>query len=110
MKIIEITNKQITFDNECYLTYGHEMDCCEHNYADFIQLEDTGIEDEEFEFNENMFELCEHGFRLVAKNNNKYFIPCYSVQNGWYSTELDIYLNCKKIQFKFNLKCKLECS
>ena len=106
MKIIKITEEQITFDNGCYLTYEHEQNCCEHNYADFSQLEDTGIENEEFTFSENIFELCEHGFRLVANSGNKYFIPCFSYQNGYYSTNLDIIFNCKNSKYIIYIACE----
>lgn len=108
MKIIKITSEEICFDNGNYLTYSHNIDCCENNYADFSQLKDTGIENEEFEFSEKMFELeNECGFRLVANSGNKYFIPCYSCQNGYYSSDLDIIFQCKTGQFIVNIDCKL---
>lgn len=107
MKIIKITNEEILFDNDCYLTYYHDQQCCEHNYADFTQLEDTGIENEEFEFSENMFEFENYeGFRLVAKSGNKYFVPCYSHQNGYYSTDLDIVFKNGIKEYTVNICCK----
>lgn len=107
MKIIKITDEEILFDNGCKLTYYHDQDCCEHNYADFTQLEDTGIENEEFEFSEKMFEFEDgEGFRLVAKSGNKYFIPCYSRQNGWYSCGLDIIFENTIGQYIVGICCK----
>lgn len=107
MKIILITDEEILFDNGCKLTYYHTADCCEHNYADFTQLEDTGIENEEFEFNTKMFEFKDgEGFRLVAKSGNKYFVPCYSCQNGYYSSDLDIIFNNRTGKYIVNINCK----
>lgn len=109
MKITKITDEKIIFDNGCFLTYDHNQDCCEHNYADFSQLEDTGIEEEEFEFNEKMFEFIdEEGFRLVAKSGNKYFIPCYSYQNGYYSSNVAIIFDNGIGQYKVYVECQLE--
>ena len=108
MKIIKITDEEIIFDNGCYLTYAHNPDCCEYNYADFSQLEDTCIEDEEFEFSEKMLEFeCDYGFRLVAKSGNKYFIPCYSCQNGYYSNTLDIIFKGEKGEYISNIECDI---
>lgn len=108
MKIIKITDEEILFDNGCKLTYYHDQDCCEDNYADFTQLEDTGIENEEFEFNTKMFEFKdEEGFRLVAQSGNKYFVPCYSCQNGWYSSGLDIIFTNGIGKYMVGIDCKV---
>ena len=48
MKIKLITDDYILFDNGSKITFDHDQDCCEYNYADFAQLADTGIEQEDF--------------------------------------------------------------
>ena len=107
MKIIKITDEEILFVNGCKLTYYHEQDCYEHNYADFTQLEDTGIENEEFEFNTKMFEFKDgEGFRLIAQSGNKYFVPCYSYQNGYYSSDLNIIFDNGIDKCIVNINCK----
>lgn len=93
MKIKKITNEYILFDNGSKITFDHYQDCCEYNYADFEQLEDTGIEQEEFR-EPLIFESVDSGFRFGNKGK-MYFVPCYSDQNGWYTTEVDIYYNGK---------------
>ena len=40
MKIKEVNTNYILFDNGSRITFDHEQDCCETNYADFEQLED----------------------------------------------------------------------
>lgn len=92
MKIIEINENHILFDNGYKITFGHCPDCCEWNYADFEQLDDLA---RETEFEENLiFEIVEGiGFRFGDNKYNMFFIPCYSNQNGYYSNDIDIYFN-----------------
>lgn len=44
MKIKEVNTNHILFDNGSRITFDHEQDCCETNYADFEQLEDLALE------------------------------------------------------------------
>ena len=92
MKIVEITNEHIKFNNGNVIHYDHEQDCCEWNYADFEQLDDLG---RNTEFDENLdFEFVEDcGFRFGNQPYKMFFIPCYSEQNGYYSTDINIYYN-----------------
>ena len=61
-----ITEKEIHFTNKKRITYNHIRDCCEHNYADFKQVEDIALE---YEFTEPLqFEIIEnYGFRFGNK-------------------------------------------
>ena len=89
MKIIEITEVDITFDNGNRIWFDHKQDCCEHNYADFKQIDDLALEQE---FDEDLkFESCPNsGFRF-GNEGRMVFVPCYSSQNGYYSTWINIY-------------------
>lgn len=95
MRITEYENGKIVFDNGNEITYDHVQDCCEDNYADFIQLDDLA---KETEFDEDLkFEaLDELGFRF-GNEGKMFFIPCYSVQNGYYSSDVDIFYNGKHV-------------
>ena len=93
MKIKIITDEYILFDNGSKITFDHEQDCCEYNYADFLQLEDTGVEQEEFK-EPLTFESLDNGFRFGNKGK-MYYVPCYSSQNGYYTYDVDIYYNGK---------------
>lgn len=94
-KIKEITDEYIRFTNGGKITYEHEQDCCEDNYADFEQIDDLA---KQYEFQgELIFEKTEDtGFRFGDKRC-MFFVPCYSEQNGYYSNELSIYHNNKKV-------------
>lgn len=102
MRIIEITEEHILFDDGNEITYNHKQDCCEHNYADFKQLDDLGRHTD-FDVNLIFEEVKGSGFRFGNLNGKMFFVPCYSLQNGYYSDDVDIYLNSKtvlKIQAK----------
>lgn len=68
MKIKEVNTNYILFDNGSRITFDHEQDCCETNYADFEQLEDLALE-YKFE-NDLIFEVVpENGFRFGRKEH-----------------------------------------
>lgn len=101
MKIKEITEDYILFDNGNKITYDHEQDCCENNYADFGQLDDLAL-DEEFDENLEFEAVEESGFRFGNQPNKMYFVPCYSCQNGYDTDELGIY-------YKNEIECHFSC-
>ena len=97
MKILKLENNKLYFTNGDVISYDHEQDCCEHNYADFEQLDDLAYT---IEFNTPLeFEAVDNaGFRFGNKGN-MVFVPCYSEQNGYYSSWVDIYYNGEKVLF-----------
>jgi hypothetical protein len=102
MKIVEVTHEYIEFDNGSMITFDHVQDCCEHNYADFKQIEEQALETE---FDEELiFEAVEgSGFRFGSKGTPMFFVPCYSEQSGYYSFDVEIYYNGKQV---LNLECE----
>lgn len=97
MKIVGVINDTLKFDNNSNITYTHTQDCCENNWADFSQLEDMAFE---VEFDENLIfeEVKGSGFRF-GSGYNMFFVPCYSDQNGYYTSEIEIWYNgeCKLV-------------
>ena len=95
MKILNITDEAIIFDNGKMITYDHDQDCCEHNYADFKQLDFIA---REYKFIEPIiFEAVQDsGFRF-GDSCSMFFVPCYSEQNGYYSSAIDIYYDRKQV-------------
>lgn len=104
MKIVQITDERIIFDNGYILKYYHEQDCCEHVYADFKILNTynlstkTGkeINIKEINFEEDIQHLIEGikdtGFNMISKIGEKFFVPCYNEQNGYYGSDLELIL------------------
>lgn len=91
MKIKEITSEYIKFDNGEGITFEHCQDCCEDNYADFEQLDDIARATE-FESPLQFEKVDNAGFRF-GNEGRMFFVPCYSDQNGYYSSDLQIYYN-----------------
>lgn len=93
MRIKEITVEHILFDNGNEITFDHVQDCCESNYADFEQIDTAGRNHDYDE--ELVFEFVEDGGFRFGDGNFMTFIPCYSVQNGYYTDWIDIYYKGK---------------
>ena len=103
MKIVKVNDEAIIFDNGNEITFEHCTDCCEWNYADCEQLDDLA---RVYDFNTKhlFFEAVEEqGFRFGDNPWRMFFVPCYSSQNGYYSSDIDIYLNGEQ---KLNFYCK----
>lgn len=95
-KIISVNEEQILFDDGCKITFDHSQDCCECNYADFEQLDDLA---RAHNFNTSKMTFMksgDHGF-IFGDNRRMFFVPCYSVQNGYYTTAVDIYFNGQRV-------------
>ena len=108
MKISEVNCEfgRIYFDNGNYIEISHDRDCCENNYADLEQLEDSALD---FDFPEKLvFEnVREHGFRF-GDGKTMFFIPCYSKQNGYYSSKVTIsYWNKQRFAEEYEIDCEL---
>lgn len=102
MKIKEVTDECILFDNGNKIHFDHRYDCCEYNYADFSILDEHHI-NYRVDFSEDLtFKFVDGvGFMFGSKdkweNDRWIFIPCYSDQNGYYTDEIDIYYNDTKV-------------
>ncbi len=100
MKIKEIKDDRILFDNSAELTYYHDQRCCEQVYADFENIQVltrigvNSINSNNLEFDENLLSKIEFqkdvGFTIEDNNGIKLFVSCYNRQNGWYSSSLSL--------------------
>ena len=106
MRIVKIEENELIFDNGNCISADHVRDCCEWNYADFPQLDD---EARAYDYDEDIsFEEVENcGFRF-GDSRRKFFVPCYSEQNGYYSSDLDITYSDSHghIINTFNINCE----
>lgn len=96
MKIKEITDYTIVFDNGNIISYEHVPEWCECNYADFAQTDDIARMTE-FDEDLDFEEVPEAGFRFGNNDGRMFFVPCYSDQNGYYSSDVSIYYNGKRV-------------
>ena len=96
MKIVEVTFEHILFDNGSKITYDHEPDCCESNYADFEQLDDIAWAYNYDAQNMQFKAIKDCGFQF-GDNRRMFFVPCYSEQNGYYSSDIEIYYKGERV-------------
>lgn len=97
MKIQQVTDEAIIFDNGNSITFDHEQDCCEYNYADFSILNENVV-NYNYDFKENLKFRAVEGMGFKFGSDGRWiFIPCYSEQNGYYTEEIDIYYNGKQV-------------
>ena len=101
MKISKVDEYSIRFDNGNFICFHHTQNCCEHNYADFSQLEELAF-DTEFDEPLSFEKVDMNGFRFGNKGK-MFFVPCYSDQNGYYSSSLNIIYNGVRV---FKLECE----
>jgi len=91
MHIVKIDEYGITFDNGSKITCDHEQEGGEDNFADFEQVDDLA-RDYNFEPEIKFEEVKNAGFRF-GDSRRMFFIPCYSVQSGYYCSAVDIYMD-----------------
>lgn len=99
---VKVDEYVLVFDNGNCIIYEHDQDCCEHNYADFTQLEEAA-RDYDFDVNLIFEKVDNYGFRFGDKNR-MFGVPCYSDQSGYYTTQLNIYYVTKKLGLSAQLR------
>ncbi len=77
----------VEFSDGSVLVDLHEQDCCENVYADFSNL-DSDIMSYDFKGRIEI-KAAKHGFKF-GDGRRWFFVPCYNVQNGYYSDNLSI--------------------
>ena len=103
-RLLKIEDERIIFEGGHCLSFDHEQDCCENNYADFSVFEDyvgkffVNADKVQIRFVDGSGFLLE-GFMddLICSYQWPIFVPCYSEQNGYYTTDISIYWDGKKI-------------
>ena len=100
MRILRVEEEKIVFTNGDTITFSHEQDCCDCNYADFSILNPNVINyDFDFSYPLEFESIEELGFKF-GSDGRWIFIPCYSEQNGYYTSEIDIYYTHNEITYK----------
>ena len=95
-KIKQVSGAMILFEDGSKITYDHDRDCCEDNYADFEQIDDIAM-NTDFDTNNMLFESVDGSGFSFGNENKMFFVPCYSDQNGYYTDHIDIYYNNKVV-------------
>lgn len=108
IKLTKFDDEMIYFSDGSTISYHHDQDCCECNYADFSVLENyKDLLDKEWDdFTVGPIDGTGIMLTLIGHNEFGILIPCYSDQNGYYSTDLDILVNRPDSKgYELNLEC-----
>lgn len=101
IKLTKFDDEMVYFSDGSTISYSHDQECCECNYADFSVLENyKNLLDKEWD-DFTVGPIDGTGIMLTLIGHNEFgipitpgiLIPCYSEQNGYYSANLDISVN-----------------
>ena len=92
-KLTKISDEGINFENT-HISHEHIQDCCEEVYADWNSLKDQPIMTLEKIIQVDFVMVKNSGIVLDLFNQDyqkySFFVPCYNVQNGYYSNDLKL--------------------
>lgn len=91
IKIIKVAKNYIAFENDFFLSYYHDQDCCEQHYLDFQHLSVKDFEGLKFDLTKEFFrKIPSYGIELIPIEGWGVKIPAYSNNNGYYSDNLSL--------------------
>lgn len=95
-----IEEEGILFSDGTRLFTDHEQDCCEQVYADWKYLMPSDVEGLKEITGLEVFVVENAGIRLSFSHPNTLshpiFVPCYNIQNGYYSSDLSLCFGSKE--------------
>lgn len=104
VKVSEVHDDEILFENGYKLYSQHDTECCEEHYMYCGDLTTTDFEALEFDLEGVFFERIEgFGIALLPVNGHPVRIPCHAYNNGYYSDELVLVLEGNKIYKSFDI-------
>jgi len=94
MKVVEIKDECIVFQDGAKLFSSHDQDCCENHYLDFTYISIDDFDGLEFDLTtDNFFErIKDYGIRLIPIIGHPVSIPGYGYNNGYYTENLSLIL------------------
>lgn len=92
LKVVEVNDDEIKFENEIKLFSDHRQDCCENHFLDFADLTMDDFEGLEFDLSsDNFFRRVEdYGIELFPTNGHPVRVPGYGFNNGYYGSNIDL--------------------
>ena len=95
LKAVKIDSDSLEFDNGMILYSSHDQECGEIHYLSFSDLTLDDFNGLEFDLsNDDFFERVEcYGIALKPKNGHPIRIPGYGLNNGYYSSDLDLIIS-----------------
>ena len=113
MKIKQVFDDYIVFDNGTILESEHDQDCCESHHVDFTSIIGQGWEDKDFPehlsnlvvnsdlpnfYDDDYSDLWRSFFQIKDIEGNKYTLSIYNSNNGYYSQNVTLVLTIGSIK------------
>jgi len=94
VKVVSIDSDSLEFDNGIVLTSHHDQDCCETHYLSLSDLTLADFDGLEFDLTTDAFfeRIDGYGIALNPLVGYPVRIPGYGLNNGYYSSRLDLVL------------------
>lgn len=98
LKVVQIGDEELIFDDGSKLYSYHEQECGESHYLSFDDLELRDFEGLQFDLtNDNFFNrIPGYGIELIPINGCPVKIPGYGYQNGYYCDDIDLVVKIGK--------------
>ena len=95
VKVVKVDSDELEFDNGVRLGSYHDQECCESHYLSLADLTLADFEGLEFDLtSEEFFErVDDYGILLKPLAGHPVRIPGYGVNDGYYSSQLDLVLS-----------------
>ena len=102
LKVVNVSKQGIEFSNDFKLYSQHESDCCESHELNFDDLTMSDFEGLEFDLTTDSFfkKIPEFGIELIPIHGHSIKIPGHAYNNGYYSTNLKLVVECKPLGIK----------
>lgn len=105
MKVVEINNERIIFEDGTMVYSDHNQDCCESHWLDFEHIKLEDFDGLDFDLtNDNFFTRIEgYGISLNPTNGFPVRIAGYGSNNGYYSDNLDLVVDNGRSRKVYNI-------
>ena len=98
VKVVKVSSDELEFENGLFLYSNHDQDCCEQHYLSFNDLTLADFDGLLFDLeSDRFFERVEdYGIRLIPLNGHPVSVPGYGSNNGYYSSNLELWVSDRK--------------
>lgn len=97
VSVISINKDGVTFSDGTTICDKHEQDCCEAVYAEWEALIEQVFSSSEY----RELEIWGHGGLGIIINS--FTVPCYNIQNGYYSSQLSLIITKQGVQTEVDI-------
>lgn len=105
VRVLQVTQDFILFENEIKLYSNHDSDCCEHHWLSFGDLTMSDFDGLKFDLSGDAFfkRIKGYGIELIPVKGHSVKIPGYGSNNGYYSDQLELVIQGENFKKEFDI-------